>query len=94
VNIVISPEAAQDLAEIVDYLLEQNPPAAQVVLDRIRDHVFRLADMPHLGRPGRVPGTRELVVPNTPFVVPYQVVGATLEILRVYHGARRWPAEF
>jgi toxin ParE1/3/4 len=52
---------------------------------------YLLADNPHMGRPGRVPGTRELVVTRTPYIVPYRVRGDTLEILRVYHGARRWP---
>jgi toxin ParE1/3/4 len=41
--------------------------------------------------PGRVPGTRELVIPKTPYVVPYRVRGSTIEIARVYHSSRRWP---
>lgn len=93
-KIVVSPEAKQDLAEILVYLLENDHTSAQVVLDRIGENLHRLAEMPHLGRPGRVPGTRELVITKTPFVVPYQVVGTTLEILRVYHGTRRWPDAF
>lgn len=44
-----------------------------------------------MGRPGRVPGTRELVIANTPFLVPYRVKGDTVIVLRVFHGARRWP---
>ena len=47
-----------------------------------------------MGRPGRVPGTRELVIAQTPYVVPYLVQGAAIQILRVYHGARRWPEGF
>ena len=47
-----------------------------------------------MGRPGRVPGTRELVVPGTRYLVPYRVTGDTLQILRVYHGARNWPEGF
>jgi toxin ParE1/3/4 len=49
--------------------------------------------MPHRGRPGRWPGTRELVIPRTPYIVPYRVQGDLIEILRVFHGARRWPEE-
>jgi toxin ParE1/3/4 len=45
-----------------------------------------------MGRPGRVPGTREFVIARTPYVVPYRVRGDAIEILRVYHGARLWPA--
>jgi toxin ParE1/3/4 len=49
---------------------------------------------PAIGRPGRVPGTRELVVPRTPFIVPYRLQRNTLQILRIFHGARRWPERF
>jgi len=54
----------------------------------------RLSKNPGMGRPGRVPGTRELVVQGTQFIVPYRLQGNALEILRVYHGARRWPEQF
>jgi plasmid stabilization system protein ParE len=47
-----------------------------------------------MGRPGRVPGIRELVIPTTPYIVPYRVQREAIQILRVYHGARRWPDSF
>ena len=47
-----------------------------------------------MGRPGRIPGTRELVIPKTPFIVPYRLQRNVIQILRVYHGARRWPENF
>jgi toxin ParE1/3/4 len=50
-----------------------------------------LAENPHIGRPGRVPGTREFVIDKTPYIVPYRVKDNALQILRIYHGARRWP---
>src|SRR5437868_4762505 len=53
--------------------------------------VDRLAQMPNLGRPGRVPGTRELVVPGTRYVIPYRVRAERLEIIAVFHGRQRWP---
>ena len=56
--------------------------------------VKSLAEQPEMGRPGRVHGTRELVVSDTPFVVPYRVVGSEIEILRVLPGARDWPKSF
>jgi toxin ParE1/3/4 len=93
-KVVVSPQAKQDLEEIFDYILEENPVMAQVVLDRLRVAIVRLAEMPQMGRAGRVAGTRELVIPKTPFLIPYQVTGRTLEILRVYHGARQWPDSF
>jgi toxin ParE1/3/4 len=58
------------------------------------DRVDTLADHPEIGRPGRIPGTRELVITNTPFVVPYRVRGDLIEVLSVFHGARRWPDSF
>ncbi|MCA9670716.1 MAG: type II toxin-antitoxin system RelE/ParE family toxin [Myxococcales bacterium] len=92
-KIVLSPEAVDDLEAIFDYILEDNPHMATVVLERIQARIAELASSPHLGRPGRVPGTRELVIPRTPFIVPYEVVGDVVEVLRVYHGARQWPDE-
>jgi toxin ParE1/3/4 len=92
---VWSPEAIDDLAALRAYIEQDNPAAAQRVVGRIIENVEALLpDNPDMGRPGRVPGTRELVIPRTPFVVPYRVVGTTLQILRVYHGARRWPKAF
>ena len=44
-----------------------------------------------MGRPGRVPKTRELVVSGTPYLVIYRVKNDRLEVLRVFHGARQWP---
>jgi toxin ParE1/3/4 len=50
-----------------------------------------LLENPKLGAPGRIPGTRELVIPKTPYIVPYRVRGTKIEIARVYHTSRRWP---
>jgi toxin ParE1/3/4 len=47
-----------------------------------------------MGRPGRVTGTRELVVDGTPYILPYRVRNRVVQILRVLHGARRWPQRF
>jgi toxin ParE1/3/4 len=58
------------------------------------DGVDRLADHPHIGRPGRIEGTRELVVAGTPFVVPYRVRDDCVEVLSVFHGKRKWPDKF
>lgn len=53
--------------------------------------VERLAELPNLGRPGRLLGTRELVVPGTPYVIPYRVRSERLEIIAVFHQRQQWP---
>lgn len=67
--------------------------AARIVM-RILTSVQHLATFPMLGRVGRVPGTRELVIRNTPFIVAYAVDKGRVLVLAVYHGAQRWPAGF
>jgi len=49
------------------------------------------AELPNLGRSGRVAGTREMVVPGTPYVIPYRVQGDRLEVIAVFHGRQKWP---
>lgn len=72
--------------------IEAHNPAAAVAIDeRIVAATRRLRDFPESGRPGRVAGTRELVVTGTPYVAAYQVTSETVRILRVLHGAQQWP---
>ena len=87
--IIWSTQALQDVEEIFDYILEENPDAAWDTYDRIMEYITQLETYPGLGRIGRVPGTRELVVPKAPYLVPYRIIGDSLQILRVYHSARR-----
>jgi toxin ParE1/3/4 len=94
-NILWSPEAIEDLTSLQAYIAEDDPAAARgVVLHIIHNIEQLLPDNPQMGRPGRIPGTRELVIPKTPFIVPYRLQRNVIQILRVYHGARRWPASF
>lgn len=87
-------EAARfDIDDIYGHIEAANPRAANKVFGRILAAVQVLGEMPHVGRPGRWPGTRELVVPRTPYIVPYRIRGDAVEILRVFHSARRWPQE-
>ena len=90
-NIVWSHQALDDLERLRAFIAKDSPKGARRSSLAIVALVETLPDNPHIGRPGRVPGTRELVVPNTPFVVPYRVQNEELQVLRVYHGARRWP---
>ncbi|MFH1029409.1 MAG: type II toxin-antitoxin system RelE/ParE family toxin, partial [Pseudomonadota bacterium] len=71
-----------------------NPSAAQRMAERVQEAVEYLLDHPDMGRPGRVSGTRELVVSGTPFIVVYRVIAPVIQILRVLHYARKWPASW
>jgi toxin ParE1/3/4 len=87
-----SPEALFDLADLRDYIAEDNPHAARRVAIAVVQMVENgLSINPKLGHPGRVPGTREIVLPKLPFIVPYRIRADVLEVLGVYHHARRWP---
>jgi plasmid stabilization system protein ParE len=61
------------------------------VATALLDAVERLAELSNLGRPGRVAGTRELVVPGTPYVIPYRVRSDRIEVIAVFHGRQKWP---
>jgi toxin ParE1/3/4 len=90
-----SPEAIDDLAALRAYIEQDDPAAAKrIVLHIVHNVEMLLPGHPEMGRPGRVPGTRELVIPQTPFIVPYRLVDDTIQVLRVYHSARRWPEQF
>ena len=89
-----SVPARRDLIAIADYLTADSRDAALAVIDRIDDAVANLADHPRIVRPGRVSGTRELVVPDLPYIVPYRLRGDRVQILRVLHAARKWPRHF
>jgi toxin ParE1/3/4 len=85
------PWARADLAELVEYIASDSPVAAYRVHDAIRKQTSLLAIYPEIGRPGRVRGTRELVVTGTPYIVAYRFAADVLTVLRLLHGARRWP---
>jgi toxin ParE1/3/4 len=86
--------ARANLNAEADYIAQESPAAAGRLVLRLVQAVERLKTHPAMGRPGRVSGTRELVVPGTPYVIPYRVRGDSIEIIRVLHSARRWPEEF
>ena len=88
---VWSARAVRHLAHLRAYIARDRPEVAREVASTILTSVELLADQPGLGRAGRVPGTRELVVPGTPYLLPYRVRGDRLEIIAVFHGRQRWP---
>ena len=90
-KIVWSRRAVQHLAEIRSYIAKDHPQAARGLAARILEGVDLLAAHPHIGRAGRVIGTRELVVSGTPYVIPYRVKEDRLELIAVFHGKQKWP---
>lgn len=83
--------ALRNLDQTAAYIAQDNPDAANRVVERLREATERLARYPDSGRPGRVAGTRELIAPGLPFILPYRVRQKRIEILRVLHASRRWP---
>jgi plasmid stabilization system protein ParE len=79
--------AISDLSEIENYIAHDKPEAAGRVASHLLSSVEHLAEFPHLGKPGRRPGTRNLVA--SPYIVTYRVRRNLLEILSVWHGRRR-----
>lgn len=84
-------EAIMNLDAEADYIAQENSKAAAEMFVYVKNKVDALGEFPSSGRPGRVPGTRELVVDRYPFIVPYRVVGDELHVLRVFHTRRKLP---
>ena len=93
-NVIWTEESLKELEAIIDYIAADNPRAAHELGDSILVKVDeQLADNPNSGRPGRVEGTRELIV-HAAYIVAYRVTKIAVEILTVRHAARLWPEEF
>lgn len=87
-------KALLNVDEEATYIALDSPQAAQQVVKRIFHAVELLQHQPALGRPGRVPGTRELPVANTRYLIPYRVRSQRIEILRVFHTSRKPPSQW
>ena len=84
-------QALLDLDEIETYTVEDSPTVAVDGVVEIIKAVSFLREQQGIGRTGRVPGTKELVVPSLPYIVPYRVKDEEVQVLRVYHTSRKWP---
>jgi addiction module RelE/StbE family toxin len=93
-RLVWSRRAKRNLHELIAYIAEDSVQDAELVSARILKAAELLAEMPRSGRIGRVPKTRERVVGKTPYILVYQVGSERIRILRIYHGARKWPSTF
>lgn len=86
--------ALREIDAIWKHIAESSPKAAQSVEGRIRAATSRLERFPESGRPGRIDGTRELVVPGLPYVAVYRIEDRGVLVLAVRHAARDWPGRF
>lgn len=90
-KVVWSPRAIRHLTAVRKYIEKDSEQNAVLVARRILQAVELLEAHPELGRPGRMVGTRELVVADTPYIIPYRVRNERLELMAVFHGRQRWP---
>ena len=88
-------QAARQLEQAQDYIALSNSEAvATLVAQQILTAIEHMDAFPLSGRTGRMHRTRELVIPNTPFIAAYAIRKARIVILALYHGAQRWPESF
>ena len=90
-QVIWSPMAIAQLLEIRTYTAQDKPEVALGVAQRIVSAADQLSRNPQLGRPGRSPGIRELIIAGTPYILPYKIQGDRLKILGVFRAARQWP---
>jgi toxin ParE1/3/4 len=86
-----SEDAADDLERITNYLFEETPQHAPALVRAIYKAPAALLSFPHRGRPGKKVGTRELVLSPLPYIVIYRIARDVIHILRILHGAQKWP---
>lgn len=87
-------KALDNLDAAVEYIAADNPMAASKIAKKIWDSTQLLKAQPGLGRPGRVAGTRELVITGLPYIVPYIERDGVIFILRIMHTSMKWPVSF
>ena len=83
------PQAADDLESIYEYLLENNPAFADSTVTRLYEGIRSLREMPYRGRPRSLPGVRDLIFFDLPYIVTYRVTSEAIEILYIRHSARK-----
>ena len=92
-KIVWSRRAIRHLTAVRSHIERDSDRNAAVLARRILDAIDLLSAHPEMGRPGRIVGTRELVVAETPYVIPYRVRQGRIELIAVFHGRQKWPAK-
>ena len=90
-EVVWTEPALLDMIQLREFIKTENPSAAARIAERIMEVIGMISVHPAMGRAGRVPHTREMVITGTPFSIAYSVLEDRLVVLRVLHGARKWP---
>jgi len=90
-NVIWSRRAIRHLVALREFIEKDSDGNAAAIAARILDAIEVLRTQPQMGRPGRLSGTRELVISGTPYTVPYRVRRERLELLAVFDGRRQWP---
>ena len=90
-KVVWSRRAIRHLIHLREYIEKDSEQNAVLVAKRILNAEDLLQSHPEMGRPGRLLGTRELVVPDTSYIIPYRVRRERLELIAVFHGRQKWP---
>lgn len=85
--------ALADLRAIKAYIAEENPQAANRVIDSVHSETIVLLQQPNIGRSGRIVDTRELAITQYPYIVAYRERSGEIQILAVVHTSRRWPEQ-
>jgi toxin ParE1/3/4 len=83
--------ARKDIDTAYEYVAVDSASAASQFIERIKQAAEVLIRHPMAGRTGRIPGTRELIVAGTPWIIPYRIRRGFVDVLAVIHGARKWP---
>jgi plasmid stabilization system protein ParE len=84
--------ATLSLRLVHSHIAVENRLAARRVVQAVRAATTKLGEFPESGRPGTVAGTREIIVPNLPYVIVYRVVKGGVEIIRIFHTSTDWQA--
>ncbi|MTJ10339.1 MULTISPECIES: type II toxin-antitoxin system RelE/ParE family toxin [unclassified Anabaena] len=84
-------QALRNLEQAHNYVFQENPTSAQELIIKIQNAASQLQNYPFMGKSGRVEGTRELIISNSPYILIYRVKEESVEILRVLHTSKRYP---
>src|SRR5690554_515867 len=92
-NVELLPEADDDLDNIFDYILLENPKAAVEVLDRVMTSLKQLEKFPYAGikvTEKSLEHYKFRMVISEPYIAFYRVIENTVYVYRILHGAMNY----